>query len=284
MKLASFEIAGNQSWGVVAEGSIFDVGSALRKSWPDLRSAVAAHAYEEIARAMRGAPCHCLQAVSWRPVVPNPDKIICTGLNYEEHRRETGRPRALFPTVFIRIASSQTGHLCPVQLTPLSTQLDYEGELAVVIGKAGRYVARRNALEHVAGFACYNDISVRDWQYHTHQFSPGKNFPETGAFGPWMVTFDEMGSCQGLRLQTRVNGHVVQSAMLSDMIFGIPELIEYCSSFTRLAPGDVIVTGTPGGVGAKREPPLWLKPGDITEVEIDGIGVLRNTIVAETRC
>lgn len=281
MKLASFAASGRASWGVVERDSIIDVGAALESRFPDLRAAISGAAYAEIRQACASAASLPLAAVSWLPVVTNPEKIFCIGLNYEEHRKETGRAVVEFPTVFVRFANSQTGHLNEVPLTHLSTELDYEGELAVIIGKPGRYIRRDDAFSFVAGYACYNDISVRDWQRHSHQFTPGKNFPATGAFGPWMVTPDEMGDLGPLRLTTRVNGTVVQNATFDQMIFDVPRLIEYCSSFTRLEPGDVIVSGTPGGVGAKRQPPLWLKPGDITEVEIERIGLLRNTIVAE---
>jgi 2-keto-4-pentenoate hydratase/2-oxohepta-3-ene-1,7-dioic acid hydratase in catechol pathway len=283
MRLASFKIADRPSWGVVAEDSVIDVGGVLGQDLPDLRAAIGSHAYGEIGRSLTQAPRHRLETVEWLPVVPNPGKIICVGLNYEEHRKETGRSRAGFPAIFTRFASSQAGHLTPVPLSHLSTQLDYEGELAVVVGRRGRYIPARDALAYVAGYSCYNDISVRDWQYHTHQFSPGKNFPGTGAFGPWLVTPDELGPYETLRLETRVNGTVVQSATFEQMIFGVPQLIEYCSSFTQLEPGDVIITGTPGGIGAKRQPPLWLKPGDVTEVAIERIGTLRNTIISERR-
>lgn len=283
MKLASFQIADRPSWGVVTEDSVVDVGRVLGQRLPDLRAAIGNLAYDEIGQSLTQAPRHRLEGVDWLPVVPNPGKIICVGLNYEEHRRETGRPRVGYPAIFARFANSQTGHLRAVPLSHLSTQLDYEGELAVVIGRTGRYIPPQGALAYVAGYSCYNDISVRDWQHHTHQFSPGKNFPSTGAFGPWMVTPDELGPYEKLRLETRVNGTVVQSATFEQMIFGVPQLIEYCSNFTQLEAGDVIVTGTPGGVGAKRQPPLWLKPGDVTEVEIEAIGTLRNTITGERR-
>ena len=163
----------------------------------------------------------------------------------------------------------------------VSNDFDYEGELAIVIGTPGRYIKREDAMAHIAGYACYNEGSVRDYQRHTHQFTPGKNFPDTGSFGPWMVTPDEMGAIGPQRLQTRVNGMVVQDALLEQMIFDIPTQIEYCSAFTRIEPGDVIVTGTPGGVGSRREPPLWLKPGDIVEVEIEKVGLLRNPVTQE---
>ena len=281
MKLGSFEFLERVSWGVVENDVVIDAGVLLGERWPDLRSVIANRAYEEVERALRRAPRYPIEKIRWLPVVPNPDKIFCIGLNYEEHRKETGRPEVRHPTVFARYANSQAGHLCEVPLPRVSEQLDYEGELAVIIGRTGRYIAREEALSHVAGYACYNDVSVRDWQHHTHQFTPGKNFPGTGAFGPWMVTPDELGEFDSLRIETRVNGEVVQSALLGQMIFDIADLIAYCSSFTQLEPGDVIVTGTPGGVGAKCQPPRWLKPGDVAEVQIERVGLLRNRIVSE---
>ncbi|HEX7012022.1 MAG TPA: fumarylacetoacetate hydrolase family protein [Steroidobacteraceae bacterium] len=281
MRLASFAISNRASWGVVEGEALADVGAVLKSSFADLRAAIAGQAYGEIREALSSAERFSTAAVTWLPVIPNPDKILCIGLNYEEHRQETGRPKMEYPTVFVRLAGSQNGHLQDVPRPLVSTELDYEGELAVIIGKGGRYITRRDALAHIAGYACYNDISVRDWQRHTQQFTPGKNFPGTGPFGPWMVTVDELPDIAPLRLQTRVNGTVVQSATFSQMIFDVPRLIEYCSTFTRLEPGDVIVTGTPGGVGSRRQPPLWLKPGDVTEVEIERVGLLRNRIVAE---
>lgn len=185
------------------------------------------------------------------------------------------------PTIFARFANTQTGHGTDIVRPRVSTELDFEGELAVIIGKAGRYIARERAFDHIFGYACYNDASVRDWQYHTHQFTPGKNFPRTGSFGPWLVTSDEFQDITARGITTRLNGETVQQAKLGEMIFDIPTLVEYCSSFNQLEPGDVIVTGTPGGVGVKRTPPLWMKSGDVVEVEIDGIGVLRNGIADE---
>lgn len=164
----------------------------------------------------------------------------------------------------------------------VSTMFDFEGELAIVIGKPGRAISEENALEHVAGYACYNDASVRDWQWHTRQFTPGKNFPQTGAFGPWLVTADEIPDPAVLSVTTRVNGEVLQSQPTADMIFPIPVIVAYVSQFTPLAAGDVIVTGTPGGVGAKRQPPRWLKAGDVVEIDIPGVGLLTNVVEAET--
>ena len=281
MKFASFKINGIASWGLIDGGEVVDLGAALRDRFPDLKSAIAANALAEAAKAGAKASRHPLAKITWLPVIPNPDKILCIGLNYETHRKETGRDEVANPTVFGRFANSQTGHLANIVRPRVSTDLDYEGELALIIGKPGRYIQRKDAFNHVAGYACYNEGSVRDYQRHTHQFTPGKNFPDTGAFGPWMVTPDEAGDLGPLRLQTRLNGEVVQDAIISQMIFDIPRQIEYCSAFTRLEPGDVIVTGTPGGVGSRRTPPLWMKPGDVVEVEIDRIGLLRNTIADE---
>jgi 2-keto-4-pentenoate hydratase/2-oxohepta-3-ene-1,7-dioic acid hydratase in catechol pathway len=274
LKLASFIFDGTASWGVVQDGTAADLGHLF----PDLRAALAAGAPGGLAAAAASAPRRALADIAWAPVVPNPGKILCAGINYAEHRRETGREAVDHPTIFTRFPSSQTGHLCAIPHPAQTAELDYEGELAVVIGTAGRHITARDALAHVAGYACYMDGSVRDWQRHTSQFTPGKNFPQTGPFGPWMVTPDEMGALGPQRLRTRVNGAVLQDATLDQMIFGVPALIAYCSAFTRLEPGDVIVTGTPGGVGSKRQPPVWLRPGDTVEVEIDGIGVLRNTV------
>ncbi len=281
MKLASFRHAGVASWGVVGDSVIHDVGAVLRDRLPDLKSAIAAGALPAAAEAAGRAPRLALDAVDWLPVIPNPDKILCIGLNYEEHRKETGRAVVGHPTIFTRFANSQVGHLAPLVRPKASSDFDYEGELAVIIGTSCRHVPRSDAFDQVAGYAPYNDGSVRDWQRHTHQFTPGKNFVGTGPFGPWMVTPDEIGPLDALRIQTRVNGQVVQDARFGEMLFDIPTQIEYCSTFTRLEPGDVIATGTPGGVGAKRNPPLWLKPGDTVEVEIERVGLLRNPVVDE---
>jgi 2-keto-4-pentenoate hydratase/2-oxohepta-3-ene-1,7-dioic acid hydratase in catechol pathway len=281
MKFASFKINGATSWGLIDGNEAADLGAAVRDRFPDLKSAIAAGALTEVAKAAAKAARHALAKLTWLPVIPNPDKILCIGLNYETHRKETGRSEVENPTVFGRFANSQTGHLANIIRPKVSTHLDYEGELALIIGKPGRYISRKDAWSHIAGYACYNEGSVRDYQRHTHQFTPGKNFPDTGAFGPWMVTPDEAGDLGPLRLQTRLNGEVVQDATISQMIFDIPRQIEYCSAFTRLEPGDVIVTGTPGGVGSRRTPPLWMKPGDVVEVEIDRIGLLRNVVADE---
>lgn len=282
MKFATFKANGTTTWGVIDGDEAVDLGTAFRDRYPDLKSAIAANALHEAAGAIVDAPRHLLSDIEWLPVIPNPDKILCVGLNYEMHRKETGRAEVDTPTIFARFANSQTGHLANIIRPRVSHELDFEGELAIIIGKAGRYISKSDAWSHIAGYACYNDGSVRDFQRHTHQFTPGKNFPDTGAFGPWMMTPDELGELGPLRIQTRVNGQVVQDATFEQMIFDIPRIIEYCSSFTQLEPGDVIATGTPGGVGAKRTPPLWLKPGDTVEVEIDRLGTLRNGVAEES--
>ncbi|MNL28170.1 Ureidoglycolate lyase [compost metagenome] len=215
------------------------------------------------------------------PVIPNPGKIICVGLNYAAHREEVKRAVTSEPTMFVRFADSQSGHgralVCPRE----SAAFDYEGEIAVIIGKAGRRISQARALEHVAGLACYNDGSIRDWQAHGTQWTAGKNFPATGGFGPWMVTSDELQPDSLLSLTTRLNGVVMQHTTTDLMLFPIPKLIEYISTYTTLEPGDVILTGTPGGVGFRREPPVFMQDGDAVEVEVQGIGVLRNHVVKE---
>lgn len=272
MRFATIEHDGESKWGLIAGEEI-----ALIDRWPSLAAAIAADALAEItpANATTRLP---LTKVRWLPVIPAPSKILCVGLNYENHRKETGRAVVTNPTIFTRFADSQTGHHRAIVQPIESDRLDYEGELAVVIGRGGRRIPAAEALDHVAGYSCYNDGSIRDWQAHTIQFIPGKTWPETGAFGPWLVTPDEFGALGPQRLQTRLNGEVMQDARLSDMIFPVPVLIEYISTFTPLSPGDVIVSGTPGGVGAKRDPQVFMKPGDTVEIEIDGIGILVNSI------
>ena len=274
MRFCSFSLKGAPGWGVVGPHGVGPV-----ERWASLRAAIAAGALAEAAALGAEAEPIPFDAIEWLPVIPDPAKILCVGLNYENHRKETGRAVVANPTIFTRFADSQTGHDAEIVLPPESDQLDYEGELAVIIGKPGRRIPASEALDHVAGYACYNDGSVRDWQAHTIQFIPGKNWPETGAFGPWMVTPDAMGALGPQRLRTRLNGTVMQDAALEDMIFTVPRLIEYLSTFTPLAAGDVIVSGTPGGVGVKRDPQVFMRDGDEVEVEIDGIGVLRNRIV-----
>ena len=282
MKLTSFIVQGRSSYGVVEGDQIIDLESLKPTLGSDLKQAIGQNRLNELSAArLASLPRIPLAEVTFLPVIPNPGKVLCIGINYATHVRETGREMPTYPMIFTRFADSQTAHLQPIVRPTASHKLDFEGELAVVIGKAARHVKHADALDYVAGYACYNDGSVRDWQKHTIQFVPGKNFPNTGGFGPWLVTGDEIGDPQDLELTTRLNGEVMQHTRTSDMIFDVRQLIEYCSTFTELAPGDVIVTGTTGGVGAFREPPVWMKPGDQVEVEIARIGTLRNSIVDE---
>jgi 2-keto-4-pentenoate hydratase/2-oxohepta-3-ene-1,7-dioic acid hydratase in catechol pathway len=208
-------------------------------------------------------------------------KILCVGVNYRPHIEEMGRDIPDYPVVFTRFASSLVGPGEPVIRPLASEQFDFEGELAIVIGKPARHVSRGDALDYVAGYCCFLDGSVRDWQRHTGQFTAGKNFDRSGAIGP-MVPAADVPDHTALELTTRVNGEVMQRGRVGDLVFDIPQLIEYCSTFTELRPGDVIATGTPGGVGAARTPPVWLRDGDLVEVEISGIGVLRNPVRDES--
>ena len=282
MRLLSFEHAGRRSWGALAGEGIVDLGAALGARYPDLLSVLAAGGLAEAEAAVSGAdPSLGAEEVEFLPVLPNPGKIFCIGLNYEMHRRETGRDRTAHPTVFTRFADTQVGHRGNLVLPRVSDQLDFEGELAVIIGTAGRYVSKDAAMAHVAGYSCYNDASVRDFQQHGTQFTPGKNFPGTGGFGPSLVTPDEVGNVHALSIQTRLNGKVMQSADTSQLIFDIPALIAYLSTFTELGAGDVIATGTPGGVGFKRNPQVYMKPGDEIAVTIERVGTLVNHVVAE---
>ena len=283
MKLVSFEAAGRTSYGIVRDDRVIDLGAHFGERWPTLRALLAADALDEAERLAAELPAELeLATLILAPIIPDPDKIICVGLNYRDHVAETGRTETANPALFARFAGSQVGHLQPMIRPKVSDRFDYEGELAVIIGRGGRHIAAGNALHHVAGYACYNEGSVRDWQAHTSQFLAGKTFAGTGAFGPVMVTADDIPDPAVLTLETRLNGKVVQHTTTDLMITPIPQLIAYISTILPLVPGDVIVSGTPGGVGSKRTPPLWMQPGDTVEVEISGIGILRNPVIAET--
>ena len=274
MKLISYLYQDQPGWGMATDAGVLPMGSAR---YPSLLSALQAGKLDAIAAEANAAVLPWAD-IEFLPVIPAPGKIFCVGHNYEEHRIETARDKTQYPLLFMRVAESQTAHGQAILLPSESTQLDYEGEIAIVIGKAGRRIREEDAWDHVAGYSAYNDGSIRDWQRHTMQFTAGKNFSGTGAFGPWLVTRGEIADGAELTLETRLNGEVVQRATTASMIFPIPVLIHYISTFTTLLPGDVIVTGTPGGVGAKRNPPLWMKPGDRVEVEVSQVGVLSNSI------
>lgn len=277
MKLISYEAVGGPQVGIVEGDDALVVTDAVWKGGATLRAiiengeldAAKAHASERIA----------LAGLKLLPPVFDPPRIWCVGVNYHEHRIETGRDPTEQPTIFTRTPQSQVGEGVVLAVPAASERMDYEAEIAIVIGKAGRAIAEADALSHVAGYSCYNDVSIRDWQRHTSQWIPGKNFEGLGAFGPWLVTPDEMPAPDQMRVVARLNGEVMQDAVASDMIFSIPEIIAYLSTFTTLLPGDVIATGTPGGVGAKRTPPVWMRAGDSVEIEVAGVGVLKNPIV-----
>ncbi|HUM11020.1 MAG TPA: fumarylacetoacetate hydrolase family protein [Myxococcaceae bacterium] len=284
MRLASWIHRGREGFGQVVEGGVVDAVPRLDGRYPTLRAALAAGAVGEVRRATEGASAdHALEEITWLPPIPHPEKILCVGINYVAHREETGRSETEFPTLFIRFANTQVGHEQPLVRPRVSTELDYEAELAVIVGKPAHHVRREDALSVVAGYSCYQDATLRDWQRHTTQFTPGKNFIGTGGFGPWMVTADEIPDPSRLTVVGRLNKTEMQRASTDLLIFDVPALIAYITTFTELVPGDVISTGTPGGVGSKRQPPVWLKPGDVFEVEISSIGVLRNTVVDEPR-
>lgn len=277
MKYASFRTPdGRATYGLVEGDHVIDLG-ASRPNAPTLKDFLATSEFG----SAQGGRDYKLLDVKLLPVIPNPGKIICVGLNYQDHVKEMNRPDSEKPVLFMRSANSQMAHGDPLVRAKVTKKLDYEGELAVIIGRPGRYIEASDALAHVAGYACYNDGTARDWQRHTHHWTPGKNFDNTGAFGPWMVTADAITDRAKTFLRTRVNGVEAQKAALSQMIFSIEDLIAYISSYTTLETGDVIVTGTPGGVGDKRTPPSYLNPGDRVEVEIDGVGLLQNTVKDE---
>lgn len=231
-------------------------------------------------RALLAGPEVDLGAVELLPPLPAPPKILCVGLNYADHSAESGFEVPVYPTIFGRFASSLIGHGAPIVRPRLSEQLDYEGEFVAVIGRGGRDIPKARALDHVVAYSLFNDASIRDYQFKAPQWTVGKNFDDTGAFGPYLVTADELPpGCGGLRLQTRLNGAVVQSASTNDLVFDVATLVSTLSEAFTLEPGDIIVTGTPSGVGLARKPPLWMKPGDNCEVELEGLGTLRNPVV-----
>ncbi len=281
MRLVSFEKSGKTSWGVVSGDGVIDMGSRLGGRYPTLRAALEASVLAEAEREAKAATVDFkLAEIRFLPPIPDPDKVICFGLNYKAHAAEGGGSPPEYPSLFTRLNNTLVGHGGNLVRPKLSGDLDYECELALVIGKPGRHIPPEKAMEHIAGYSCFNDASVRDYQIK-HSLPAGKNFFATGPFGPWLLTSDEVPHPDRLTISTRINGVEVQHGNTGDLIFDIPACIAYVSGFTPLVPGDVITTGTPEGVGFVRKPPLWLKPGDVVEIDIEGIGVLRNPVVAE---
>ncbi|WP_374301420.1 fumarylacetoacetate hydrolase family protein [Ferrovibrio sp.] len=287
MKLASFTYQGRESWGAVQGDRIVDLGRHFGGKYPALADFIASADFAGRDRIVQGLAADIpVSAISFLPVIPRPEKIVCLVRNYMDHHQEVlaaGMHRELseFPPIFLRVWRSQVGHGQPIIRPKVSEQLDWEGEMALIIGKGGRHIAPADAYSHIAGYACYNDASIREWQFHAKQIAAGKNFVGTGAFGPWMVTADEIPEPENLKLELRLNGKTEQSSNTSNLIFKIPTIINYCSTIFDLVPGDVIVTGTPAGVGWSRKPPHFMKHGDVVEVEIEKIGILRNPVVNE---
>ncbi len=287
MKLMMFEKAGGPALGVVEGGSVIDLAAADAALSADLATLIAAGpaALAAVKAAASKAPASArLPLASLKAALPiaRPSKFVCVGLNYALHAKEGGHPIPTYPSFFLRVPTSLTAAGAPVIRPKVSIQLDYECELTIVIGKGGRHIAEANALDHVFGYTLFNDVSVRDYQRKTTQWTPGKNFDSTGPLGPWVVTADELPpGASGLRIATRVNGETMQESNTSDMIFSTANIVATLSEFMTLEPGDLIATGTPSGVAHARKPPAWMKAGDTVEVEVEGIGVLSNPIVDE---
>ena len=287
MKLLSFSHRGRDTWGIVIGDFVADLAAASGGKYSTLVEFIASPDFARRDDFVRAAKADIpLSEIGFLPVIPRPEKIVLLVRNYLDHHAEVvaaglQREIADFPPIFLRVWRSQVGHNEPIIRPRVSSQLDWEGELALIIGEPGRHIAENDAMRHIAGYACYNDASIREWQFHAKQIAAGKNFNGTGPFGPWMVSADEIDDPEALDIQTRLNGKVVQSSNTRHLIFKIPRIISYCSDIFDLVPGDVIVTGTPGGAGWARKPPLFMKHGDVVEVEIEKVGLLRNPVVDE---
>ena len=286
MRFIAYRDAGVRGLGVTTAGGDLRGVGETHPSYPGhLEQLIAAgpEALKAAYASISGAALLDEGAITYLPPLSTPPKIICVGLNYADHSAESGFKQPDYPTLFGRFASSLVAHNAPIIRPRISTQLDYEGEIVAIIGKPGRHVARADALSHVAGYSLFNEGSVRDYQFKAPQWTVGKNFDGTGAFGPAFVTADELPpGAKGLRLRTILNGEVVQDASTDDMVFDVETLISVISEAITLQAGDLIVTGTPAGVGLARKPPLWMKPGDICQVVVEGLGTLSNPIKDET--
>jgi 2-keto-4-pentenoate hydratase/2-oxohepta-3-ene-1,7-dioic acid hydratase in catechol pathway len=284
-RLATFSVDGSIKYGAVTEDGIVDLSARFAKDYPTLREVIAAGALTKLAdQAATLSPDFALDAITWLPPIPAPEKIICIGVNYPDRNAEykDGQDAAKYPSMFMRTPRSFVGHETPLVRPHASAQLDYEGELVLIIGKAGRHIPESTALDHVAAITLCNEGTIRDWVRHAKfNVTQGKNFDCTGSLGPWIVPYANESEIADIRLTTRVNGETRQDDRTGRLIFGFRYLINYISTFTTLVPGDVIVTGTPTGAGARFDPPRYLKPGDIIEVEAEGVGILRNGVADE---
>ena len=286
MKLISYQTSDSRlaRYGVLLPAGVVDMRQCMDDAPDSINDFVAAASSQAglmasiVARAA-GAKAVPLDQVQLLPCIPRPSKILCLGVNYHDHAAEGGNKVADYPVIFFRGPSSLLAHGGAIPIPPISTSLDYEAELALVIGKTTRNVSEENALQSVFAYACFNDATFRDYQRKTSQWTVGKNFDLTGGFGPCLVTADELPpGCKGLHIESRLNGRVMQSASTTDMVFHVAPTIALMSACMTLEPGDVIVMGTPGGVGYARKPPVWMAAGDTIEIDIEGIGVLRNTV------
>ncbi len=281
MKLTSFSRNNVAGYGAVTDEGIIDLTLAIEGA-SDLKSLLEADGLAKAADYALGRSAdYALEEIEFLPLIPNAPKVICVAVNYQAHAREAGRTIAEYPVLFHRHAQTQVGHRASLLVPKVSEQLDFEGEIAVVLGRGGAHIAPADAMNYVAGYSCYNEASVRDWQFHVHQYSMGKNFNATGGFGPWLVTRDEIPDPDALTVTTTLNGEQMQFGEFNDVAFGIPALISYVSQALPWCPGDVLVTGTPGGVGFKRKPPIFLKKGDVVEVEVNLVGTLVNSVANE---
>jgi 2-keto-4-pentenoate hydratase/2-oxohepta-3-ene-1,7-dioic acid hydratase in catechol pathway len=285
-RLATYSLNGSTRYGAVTDGGVVDLSARFGRDYPTLREVIAAGALQKLSNeAAKHAPDHALEAITWLPPIPAPEKIICIGVNYPDRNAEykDGQDAPKYPSMFMRTPRSFVGHNTPLVRPQASPQLDYEGEVVLVIGKAGRHIPEGAALDHIAAVTLCNEGTIRDWVRHAKfNVTQGKNFDATGSLGPWLVPYANESQIADIRLTTRVNGETRQDDRTGRLIFGFRYLLHYISTFTTLVPGDVIVTGTPTGAGARFDPPRYLKPGDVVEVEADGIGVLRNGVIDET--
>jgi len=281
MRLASFSAGDDQFWGAVAEGGMVALSPDF-PGWPSLREVIAAGALDQVAATAVGrAVTHANGGFRWQIPIPHPEKIICVGVNYPDRNAEykDGKQAPPNPSLFVRFARSFVAHGAPLVRPRESEQLDYEGEIVIVIGREGRRISQTQAWDHIAAISLANEGTVRDWVRHAKfNVTQGKNFDASGALGPWLVPFEDAAQLEDIALETRVNGEVRQVDRTARMIFSFPKIIEYVSTFTTLVPGDVILCGTPTGAGARLDPPVWLKPGDVVEVSAEGIGTLINPI------